>query len=185
MGKVSKATKISKSFVKKGISKSETTTAYTKPSLDDLTNIIENEPVSRGKRKRAVKRARLESRKAFVEAALNSRKHNVAVSGFGPALGDFNDLEEAIEESPLTTPLTPVITERHKKSKWTKGALKRDQKVKSDQLDVERFQTLMGIPDFASDPLAAMEKHLLNAKKKREQRENASVHRKTEMEVSL
>lgn len=182
MGRGNKATKTSKSLVKKGISKSSTASAPQKPSLEDLTNIIAHEPASRGKRKRAMKRARLESRKAFIEVALRSRKQICSTSEFGQALGDFADLEGAIDE--ITPPTAVVAEEKTKKSKWSKGALKRSMKVKSDSLDLARFETLMSIPEFASDPLAAIETHLLNAKAKRDMKKSGTAPKNTEMEVS-
>lgn len=140
--------------------------------LDQLRSIIATEPASRGKRKRALKRARIESRNEFVSSALKSKNLADSKSSFGIALGDFGDLTAVVEngetddhhEEPVT------VVKNTKKVKGLCGALKRNQKARSDALDVHRFHSLMEIPDFANDPMAAIEKHLLNQKKKREQK---------------
>jgi hypothetical protein len=191
MGKVSKTGKISKTLVKKRIRK-ETPLAVTpmipnqilplsdsipsKTRLNQLSTMIATAPISRGQRRRAMKRARLESRKAFAAAALQAKKSADNISGFGVGLGNFDEMVEAIETQnkglPDETPTT--ATEKKKKCKWLSGALKKSKKDKADQVDITRVQTLLNIPDFANDPLAAMEKHLLNQKNKRQEKEQKS-----------
>lgn len=180
MGKAVRA-KIGKALVKKG-------TGITKPTpaqkLEELTKIISSEPVSRGKRKRAIKKARLEARKGFVAAALRTKQITDATRSFGSALGDFSEMSKAVFEDAhdVDTP-KPVAPLKERKSKWMKGALKRNEKLKADAVDVHRFQTLMGIPEFASDPMAAIEKHLLNAKKKREEKQALESRKTSAMDV--
>ncbi len=125
--------------------------------------------LSRGKRRRAVKRNRLETKKSFIAAALDSKKKVTSISNYGAALGDFKEMEEAISgtkpEGKAHEPNTVRKTiHKHK----THGALKRSQKLRSDKIDVERCRTLMSIPEFASDPITAMEKHLLRQKQNRD-----------------
>ena len=194
MGKISKSTKVAKALVKRGITKTDSTISaavvtpvnskstkskpvgQTRPRLEELSEIIATAPVSRGKRKRAMKRARIISRQGFVEAALRAKRSADNKDGFGAALGDFEDMADAINDSPeeIKEPLKPV---KPAKCKWQSGALKRDQKLKADRVDVERFNTLMSIPDFAADPLAAMEKHLLSVKRANDAKEGRKNHR--------
>lgn len=184
MGKISKAAKVSKALVKKGISKSvdnpKSSTDELQPRLEKLSSLIADEPVSRGKRKRAVKRARIESRKAFVEAATKSKKASSDKEGLGCALGDFDEMNEVVDQELAPIPIVSPVVAKEKKPKWRTGALKRSEKQRSDAVDLERFNKLMCIPDFASDPMAAMEKHLLNLKRKKEEKEQAKI----QMEVS-
>jgi hypothetical protein len=179
MGKASRA-KVAKGLVKKdtGINK---ITPVTK--LELLTHIIAAAPESRGKRKRAIKRARIETRNQFVAAALKSKSVADSSRTFGSALGDFSDLTAAMTQNEQdVSPVTPNLSKLTRRNKGPKGALKRNQKLKADSVDVGRVQTLLNIPDFAADPMAAIEKHLLNARKKRE--EKAALEGTSDMEVS-
>ena len=193
MGKVSKAGKISKALVKKGISKSTTSTVVatepnqlpqlvnevpSKARLTQLSSMIATGAISRGQRKRAMKRARLESRKAFTASAISAKKTADNLSGFGAGLGNFDEMVEAIDDTCTTDTPTPVLK---KSSKWMSGALKKGKKAQSDRVDISRVQTLLSIPDFSSDPMAAMEKHLLGLKNRREEKASTNVSR---MEVS-
>lgn len=131
-----------------------------------------------------MKRTRLESKKVFVATALASKKKSDNVSNFGTGLGDFQDMQEAMESIiPTTVDTKPRLVKKPINKRIQKGAPKRNQKIKMDQLDVERYNTLMNIPDFASDPLAAMEKHLLHQKRVREEKEARKMSQS--MDVSL
>lgn len=139
--------------------------------------------LSRGKRKRALKRTRIETKKSFVSAALRSKNKVDRVNNFGQALGDFQDMEEAITATTPEEKVAKPQTVRKTISKYkTHGALKRNQKIRSDRMDVERCKTLMSIPEFAVDPLAAMEKHLIRQKENREAK--AMKRDNTRMDVS-
>ena len=181
MGKVSRSSKVSKALVKKGIVKRESCAigdipqsldSSVKTSLDVLTHRIASEPVSRGKRKRAMKRARLQSRDAFVRTALRAKLAADSQDGFGTALADFQEMSAAIEQelSPVESGTVREPEQKPRKPKWLSGELPRSKKLRSNQVDVERFNTLMSIPDFASDPMAAIEKHLINIKRKQEEK---------------
>ena len=184
MGKISKATNVSKALVNKGISKSvdnpKSSTDEIQPRLQNFSSLIADEPVSRGKRKRAVKRARIESRNAFVEAAIKSKKATSDKQGLGCALGDFVEMNEVVDQELAPIAIVSPVSAKEKKPKRKMGALKRSEKQRSDAVDLERFNKLMCIPDFASNPMAAMEKHLLNLKRKKEEKEQAKI----QMEVS-
>ena len=180
MGKATRA-KVNKSLVKKGSGITKPTTAT---KLEELTKIIATEPVSRGKRKRAMKKARLESRKGFVAAALKSKQVADVTRDFGSALGDFTAMTEAVlEQVPVVDREKVLVSNMEKKQKWISGALKRNQKIKADAVDFHRFKTLMSIPEFATDPMMAMEKHLLNAKKKREEKQALESRKTSGMEM--
>jgi hypothetical protein len=143
-----------------------------KNSLEGLKNIIANEPVSRGKRKRAIKRARIESRKAFVAAAILSKRNSTFKDTLGSALGDFGDLCLAVSSEESIPNLSQTVKV---KAKWPSGSLSRVKKLQSDQLDIERYRSLMNIPEFTADPIAAMERHLRNIKRHKEEK---SLNRK-------
>ena len=180
MGKASRA-KSAKALVKKGTGISKAPTAT---KLEQLTHIIGTAPESRGKRKRALKRARIESRNEFVTTALKSKKLADSSRTFGSALGDFSDLSAVVSEQPAEPAILTPVSKQTKRCKGPKGALKRNQKLKADAVDVGRVQTLLAIPDFAADPMAAIEKHLLSAKKKREDKTALENRVTTDMEVS-
>lgn len=199
MGKISKSVKVAKALVKRGISKatsrpeeqsvpdSETvkynrSEAVSKPSLKEMSEMIATAPISRGKRKRAIKRARLEGRKAFAAMAVAAKKSADDVRGFGEALGSFQDMFNAIDSSDHSkvtessaVSSTPVVPKKKG------GALKRNQKEKSDLVDIQRVQALFQIPEFSADPLSAIEKHLVNLKAKREIADQKNPNR---MEIS-
>ena len=179
MGKSIRA-KSSKTLVKKdaGIAKTS------QEKLEEMKRVIAVEPVSRGKRKRAVKKARLESRKEFVRTALRSKNSVESIASFGEALADFSELANAIDCESNDTPEKPEISSKPKKVKWLSGALKRGKKAEADALDINRYRALLSVPDFASDPLAAMEKHLLHAKQKREEKEALASRKTSTMDES-
>jgi hypothetical protein len=174
MGKAARA-KAPKGLVKRDLEKPKSQSE----KIEEMKRIIAVEPVSRGKRKRAMKKARVESRKEFIQAALKSKLKTASISEFGGALGDFTEMVEAIN-APVEAAQddSNAIPPKPKKAKWLSGALSKNKKAKADALDIQRFKTLMNIPDFASDPIAAMEKHLQHAKQKREEKE-ALLNRKT------
>lgn len=201
MGKTSKTTKASKALVKKRIAKMPvrdaglTEVSDKKPisregkvipkrqSLSEISQMIASAPISRGKRKRAIKRARLEGRKAFANMALAVKKSADDVRGFGEALGNFQDMFNAIEtcvEAGDPEPSNNIEACEVPKKKG--GALKRRQKAKSDMVDIQRVNALFQIPEFSADPLSAIEKHLQNLKTKKEERLCSS--NPSEMEVS-
>jgi hypothetical protein len=161
-----------------GISKSQNLT-----KLEILTKVIATDPVSRGKRKRALKRARIESRNEFVRKALNSKRLVDSCRSFGEALGNLEDLSAAILEEPMDEQVAkPTAQGKSRNSKALPGALKRSQKLKADQVDIDRFRALMSIPEFSNDPLGAMEKHLLHMKKREEKLERG--RREASMDTS-
>jgi hypothetical protein len=179
MGKSARA-KSSRTLVKKdaGIIKSP------QEKLEEMKRVIAMEPVSRGKRRRAVKKARLESRKEFVLTALRSKKSVESEASFGEALADFSELAAAIDFQSNEEPRKPEISTKPKKVKWLTGALKRGKKAEADALDIKRYNALMGVPEFSSDPLTAMEKHLLHAKQKREEKEALASRKTSTMDES-
>ena len=198
MGKISKSAKVSKALVKRGIAKSIPRSdiksenvdmekeAVVKPSagqptLKEISKMIASAPISRGKRKRAIKKARLEGRKAFAAFAVASKKTADDVRGFGEALGSFKEMFEAIEP---TSDASNETTEEKPKATITKklgGALKRNKKAQADLVDMQRVQALFQIPEFSSDPLSAIEKHLQNLKAKKERAHQSTTGN---MEVS-
>lgn len=179
MGKSTRA-KSSRTLVKKnaGIVKSP------QEKLEEMKRVIAVEPVSRGKRRRAVKKARLESRKEFVLTALRSRKSVESVASFGEAFADFSELVAAIDCQPYEEPHKSEISTKPKKVKWLTGALKRGRKAEADALDIKRYNALINVPEFLSDPLTAMEKHLLHAKQKREEKEALASRKTSTMDES-
>ena len=199
MGKISKSAKVSKALVKRGISKSSTRIETTNPdvevekkskakvsaappSLKEISKMIATAPISRGKRKRAIKKARLEGRKAFAAFAVASKKSADDVRGFGEALGSFKEMFEAIEppeSNEQTEPAEETTVTKNKKKLG--GALKRNKKAQADLVDIQRVQALFQIPEFSADPLAAIEKHLQNLKAKKERTSQSTP---TRMEVS-
>ena len=201
MGKISKTTKASKALVKKRISKlpirdpaslggsdkdhtiKDEKVSPKRPSLKDISQMIASAPISRGKRKRAIKRARLEGRKAFASLALAAKKSADDVRGYGEALGNFQDMFNAIETSVeaavVADPFVNAELPKHPKNKG--GALKRKQKAQSDMVDVQRVNALFEIPEFSADPLSAIEKHLQNLKTKKEAKSGFSKSNKMEI----
>lgn len=184
MGKISSQVRQSKRSVKKGIVKSSTATKSGRHnSLDELTHTISSEAVSRGKRKRAIKRAKLVARKAFVETALKSRSAETSSDKYGSALGSFREMEDAV----VIRDDAPEVLNKQKsgkKSKLQRGALKSSQKAKSDSIDIQRVKTLLNVPEFASDPIGAIERHLVNVKNRIESKEARRKISKNEMVIS-
>ena len=113
------------------------------------------------------------------KAALRRIRHNEFVSllakqtaddrnsSFGNALGSFEEMVGAIDNLQPCHPQL-LVSFSKKKSKRSSGELKRSHKSRADSVDIARYQALMSIPEFASDPLAAIEQHLLRINKKKE-----------------
>ena len=200
MGKISKSAKVSKALVKRGISKSlvradnkaseieredvmESKVSSEPANLKEISKMIASAPISRGKRKRAIKKARLEGRKAFAAFAIASKKSTDDIRSLGEALGNFKDMFDAIQTTENINVTEP--SEEETVTKVTKklgGALKRNKKRQADFVDIQRVQALFQIPEFSADPLSAMEKHLRNLKAKKE--EKAGHATPNRMEVS-
>lgn len=171
MGKVAKAREAQAS-VKKQVSKLSKESICPPASAGHIPPVSTvNEGISRGKRKRALKRANLMARKAFVASATSSRLEDVSSDKFGSGLGSFNEMAAAVTQIHQDVPDSDARKLRKNANKGPKGALRRPQKLKSDQIDIHRVKTLMGVADFASDPIAAIEKHLLNVKNRQMEKE--------------
>ena len=198
MGKISKKVQVSKALVKREISKviprdeaapSEKTSAAKKdghvstppPSLKEISKMIASAPISRGKRRRAIKKARLEGRKAFAAFAIASKKSVDDVRGLGEALGSFKEMFEAIDSTEVDKEEPSEDKPVEKTVKKLGGALKRNKKAQADMIDIQRVQALFQIPEFSADPLSAIEKHLRNMKVKKEKATKPTLDR---MEVS-
>ena len=171
MGQISKS-KSRNGSVKKSLRKDTLKSVKTQAAPLSLRELdTPTESMSRGRKKRALKRAKHVARKAFVEAALKSRATNNDNDKHGSALGNFSEMEAAaVFADESNEDVDPEIIESKTKIR-TGGALKRSQKIKSDAIDVSRFNTLMSISDFASDPMGAIEKHLVNVRRKSEEKE--------------
>ena len=130
--------------------------------------------LSRGQRKRAMKKAVRVAREGFVKTALATKSKNDNVDNLGDALGNFGDMQEAIaavQESIVSDARFErvLVGPKPKKAKQT-GALKKSAKLKSDAVDIERFNKLIEIPEFSADPMAAIERHLQNVRRKKEEK---------------
>lgn len=171
MGKVAKAREAQASVRKRisKLSKEPSCHPGTSSFVSPVSTV--SDAISRGKRKRALKRANLMARKAFVASATSSRFEDVASDKFGSGLGSFNEMAAAVTQINQDGPDSCERKLRKNASKGSKGALRRPQKLKSDQIDIHRVKTLMGVADFASDPIAAIEKHLLNVKNRQMEKE--------------
>ena len=131
--------------------------------------------LSRGQRRRIMKRSSLQAKKQFVELALGKKQKVDNLTNFG-SLGDFDEMLDAVVKSNTTESVDDSHIARRSiaKAKRRTGTLSRKKKQKSDDVDIRRYQTLLKVPEFSKDPLAAMEKHLQQLKAVRETKSKAT-----------
>lgn len=125
--------------------------------------------------KRVFKKDRPKLKDLVCKGAVLTHKGQKSTFDFGNALGNFSELTEAVEScEPSVQLANPGANSKDLRKKWQKGALKRGQKLKADNLDIARYRALMDIPEFSTDPIAAIEQHLLNVQRKKEKKNPVS-----------